>query len=81
MITWYDILDTVLTFFQKIGDFANWLFSPIQVDAWDTDNGFLLWVHGIIENILENLNFRPVDILGIGAFTLLIVIGILKLVL
>lgn len=81
MVTWKQILDSILQFFQNIGDFANWLFTPLQVGEWDTENQFLLWVHGIIEQLLEQIDFAPIHILGIGTFTLLLIIGILKMVL
>lgn len=81
MATWHNILDWVLNFFSHIGDFATWLVTPIQVGEWNTEDSFTQWVHGIIEDLLEQINFAPIHILGIGTFTLLIVIGILKLVL
>lgn len=75
---WRSILRQVLNIFSHINDFANWLFKEytIKIPSFSADftNKDIKWF------MTDLFTITPLQILGIGGFTLIIGIWIYKLI-
>ena len=68
---WRDILSFTLQTFSKMGDFASWLFTPIQYDS----------VFSALLKRVWNIEvwYRPVDFIGVGTLSTLLILLLIHL--
>lgn len=68
---WREILSFTLNIIKQMGDFANWLFTPLEYDS-------------VFGSILKNvwgitIWYRPVDLIGVGTLTTLVILLLVHL--